>query len=196
MDLVRLLEVRGHLRQELVRAHPDIDREPQAGLDLVLEARGDLHGVPAPAPEAHIEKTLINGKLLEHRRIAPANGDEPLGTALVPFPVAVDNDQLRTFPQCHRHRHGRPDAQLLRGHRRGCDDTPPVARIPGNDRRNQPDVLPAFPHDFHRRPAEEGGVHIDMEDDAGHDGGRPAIRRRASGTSPGACRSRRRPRPR
>ena len=169
MDLVRLLEVRGHLRQELVRAHPDIDREPQAGLDLVLETGGDVHGVAAPAPEAHVQEALVDGKLLQYRRIAPADGDETLGAALVPLPVAADDDQLRALPQRHRHRHGRPDAQLLGGHRRGRDDAPPVARIPRHNRRDLSDVLPSFHDELHRRPAEEGGVHVDMEDDAGQD---------------------------
>ena len=193
MDLVRLLEVRGHLRQQFVRAHPDIDREPQAGFDLVLEAGGDVHGVAAPAPETHVQEALVDGKLLQHRGIAPADGDEALGAALVPLPVAADDDQLRAFPQRHRHRHRRPDAQLLGGHRRGRDDAPPVARVPRHDGRHKPDVLPPFHDDLHRRPAEEGGIHVDMENDAGHDG-EPAIRR-PWGTLPGACRSRRRPRP-
>ena len=193
MDLVRLFEVRGHLRQEFVRTHPDIDRESQAGLDLVLEAGSDLLRVLVPAPEAHVQETLVDGELLQHRRIAPADGNEPFRAAFVPLPVAADDDQLGIDPQRHRHRHGRPDAQFLRGHRRGCDDAPPVTRIPGHDRRHEPDVLAAFRHDLHRRPAEEGGVHVDMEDDPGHGSG-PAIRRLA-GPSPGACRSRRRPHP-
>ena len=167
MDLVRLLEVRGHLRQELVRAHPDIDREPQAGFDLVFETGGNLHRIPRSEAEAHVNETLIDGKLLEHRGIAPADGDKPLGAALVPLPVAVDDDQLRALPQRHRHRHRRPDAQLLRGHRRGRDDAPPVARVSGHDRRHLPDILSPFHDQLHRRPAEEGGVHVDMENDAG-----------------------------
>jgi hypothetical protein len=167
MDLVRFLEVGGHFRQELVRAHPDIDRKTEFFLDFVLEAGGHFRRVLRPEPVAHVDEALIDGKLLQDRGIAPAYVDEPLRTALVPFPVAADQDQVRDGAERHRHRRGNLDAELFRRNGRRRDDAATVLRIPGDHRGDEPEILAPFHDELHRRPGEEGGVHVDMEDDAG-----------------------------
>ena len=43
-----------------------------------------------------------------------------------------------------------------------------VLLLPGKLLSHQPDVRFSLTHHLHRRPAEECGVYVDMEDDAGH----------------------------
>ena len=65
MYLVRLLEVRGHLRKELVGADANVHRKAQRMLDLILQLRRHRYGIFRCAAKAHINKTLIDGELLQ-----------------------------------------------------------------------------------------------------------------------------------
>ena len=78
MHLIRLLKVRGHLGQELVRADTHVHREAKRVLNLVLQLSRHSHCIFWRTAQAHVNEALINGELLQHRRIGPANSDEAL----------------------------------------------------------------------------------------------------------------------
>ena len=167
MHLVRLLEIGGHLCKEFVGADAHIHGEAQPGFDLVFEPGGHFHCIFRSAAKAHVDEALIDGELLQHRGITAAYGDKTLRAGFVPCPVATDDDQLRVRAKRHRHWLRRLDAEFFG--RDGCcrNDAPAVVGVSGYYRGHQPDVRLSFTHHLHRRPAEECGVHIDMEDDAG-----------------------------
>ena len=66
VHLVRLLEVRSHLCEELVGADTHIHREPQRVLNLVFQLRGHRNCILRRTAKAHINKTLIDGELLQN----------------------------------------------------------------------------------------------------------------------------------
>ena len=166
MDLVGLLEVRGHLCEQLVGPDAYVDREAQTAVDLILEARRDGDGILPGATEGHVQEALVDAELLQDRGVTPADPDESLGTAPVPFPVTPDDDQRRTFAQGHRDGFGRLYAEFLGRDRRRGDYAPPVGRVSGDDGRNLADVGKAVLYPFDSGPGEEGGIDVDMEYDA------------------------------
>ena len=168
MDLVRLLEVRGHLRQQLVGTDSDIDRESQFRMDSVLQFHSHGHRVLAIQAETHIDEAFINGELFQHRGVTPAYIHKRVRALPVPGPVSPHDSEIRAGAQSHCHRLG-----CLYSHffgRNGCGghNAPPVGRVSGNYRRYKTYVLIALLKQLHSRPAEEGGVHIDMEYNPSH----------------------------
>ena len=169
MYLVRLLKVRGHLGQELVGANAHVHRKAQRALDLFLQLSGLNDRIFRRAAQAHIDEALIDGELLQHRRIRSANGNKAIRALFVPRPVSPDDDQLRTLPECHRDGFGNTDAQLLGRNGRGRDNAPPVGRIPRHHRGNQPDIRLPLPYQLGGRPAHKGTVDVDMKNNPGQE---------------------------
>ena len=66
-----------------------------------------------PVAQTHVYEALIDGELLQYRRVLSAYLYEFLRTSAVPVPVSLDYDEIGTFPQCHRRRFGGLDADLL-----------------------------------------------------------------------------------
>ena len=105
---IRLLKVTRHLGQDLVRGYSDVYSKTQSIADLilympcraervrltVLDLRSEqMRGV------SHIEKSLINGYLLDFIRIFFQNTDKISGVLAVCRPVTRNEDQLRTLLQ-------------------------------------------------------------------------------------------------
>ena len=176
MHLVGLLKIRGHLGQQLVGPDTDIHGKPQPGLDLIFQPRGNLCRVAAAASERHIDEAFIDAELLEDGTVSAADRNEGVGALLVPMPVAPHDDQLRILPKRHRQGLCGPDPQLFGRNRCGGDDASPVVRVARHHRRHQPDVGLAFLDELDRRPAQESGVDVDMENDARHRSKRPRVR--------------------
>ena len=101
--------------------------------------------------------------MLLYRRVLAADLYESFRASSVPLPVTLDDDKVWTFPQCHRNRFGRLDADLLG--RDGCrrDDAAAVAGVSGDDRRDKTDILMPALHQLHCRPAQKGRVDVNME---------------------------------
>ena len=168
MDLIRLLEVGGHLREQLIGADAHINGKTQPGLDFILQLRSHVHRIIRLTAQRHIDEALIDAELLQYGRISAADGNEALRALFVPLPIASHDDQLRTGAKRHRHRRCHLHPQLLGRNGRSRNDTAAVRWVTRHHGRNLPDVLLAFTHHFHRHPRDEGGVNIDMENDAGH----------------------------
>ena len=93
VDLIRFLEVGGHLGQQFVGADSYIYREAQGVPHLVFQPGGHLHRVVPLAAEAHVYKALIDTELLQDGGVASANANEPFRALLVPHPVSADDHQ-------------------------------------------------------------------------------------------------------
>lgn len=65
MDLVRFLEVRGHLGQQFIGPYTDIDSNPELLLDFIFQRLRHFRRVFPVEPECHVNETFIDGKLLK-----------------------------------------------------------------------------------------------------------------------------------
>ena len=64
MHLIRLLKVRGHLGQELIRTDAHVHRDSKRVLNLVLQLSCHSYRILRCAAQAHVNEALINGELL------------------------------------------------------------------------------------------------------------------------------------
>ena len=84
MHLVRLLELPGHLRQQLVAGDSYVHREAQGVPDLVLQPVGRLYGASEQALRpGHIRKGLIDAVLLHRIRVSAQDFHESRGIPCV-----------------------------------------------------------------------------------------------------------------
>ena len=90
MDLVWLLEIGSHLRQQFVGPDSDVHGESQSGLDFILQPGCQLYGILPVASERHVDEALIDAELLQDGRVGAAYSYEAFGTLLVPLPIASD----------------------------------------------------------------------------------------------------------
>lgn len=65
MDLVRFLEVRGHLGQQFIGPYTDIDSNPELLLDFIFQRLRHFRRFFPVEPECHVNETFIDGKLLK-----------------------------------------------------------------------------------------------------------------------------------
>ena len=163
MDLVRLFEVGGHLGEQLVRTYANVYGKSQLGVNLVLKPRRNFHGILLVEPEAHVDEAFVNRELLKHWGVASADVHKPVRALLVPRPVSADYDKVGVGAQRHADWLGGLDPEFLCRHRGSCDYAPAVGGVTGHNRRDEPDVRPAFRQKLYRAPTEERGVYIYMK---------------------------------
>ena len=68
-------------------------RKPQRVLNLVHQLRRNR--ILRCTAKAHVYEALIDGELLQHRRVEPANGNKAFRTLFIPLPVPSHNDKVR-----------------------------------------------------------------------------------------------------
>ena len=195
VDLIRLLEVGGHLREERVARDTDIDREAEGVADLVLDEHRGIHreckrpefgGLLATqcprddlledgAPDhllgaGHVEEGFIDGELLDDRGILVQDLDEGCGVCAVGLEVGGHEDEGGAELEGLHHRHRRPDAVTLRREGACRDDAVAGFHVTADGRRDRAEVegCRILAEALHRGPAEKRGVDIDMKDRAVH----------------------------
>ena len=155
MYLVGLLELRGHLRQQLVRSDSNIDCESESRLYLILQSSRYVYRVFSPVTQTHVDEALIDGELLQDGGVLTTYLNESLRTASIPVPVALNHNEVLAFPQSHADRLSSLDSDFL-GRDRGCsDDAPPVIGIAGDYGWHKTNVLIALLQKLHGSPTQE-----------------------------------------
>ena len=170
VDLVGLFKVGGHLGQQPVGGHADVDGEPQFPPHPLPDGAGRLQRRAEQGPGAgHVQERLVDAVLLHIGGIVPQNGDQGLAVLHVPVEIRRRDDELRALEPGREQAFPRMDAEgfgraalgqhhavalfLVAAHRRG--------------HRAQIESLP-LPQQLERRPGQERRVHIHMEIDLVH----------------------------
>ena len=195
VDFIRLLEVRGHLREERVARDPDIDREAEGVADLVLDEHRGIHGEckrPEPgglfaaqcprddlledrAPDrllgaGHVEEGFIDGELFDDRGVLVQDLDEGRGAGAVGLEVGGHEDEGGAALEGLHDGHRGADAVALRREGACGDDAVAGFYVAADGGRNRTEVdgCRILAEALHRGPAEKRGVDIDMKDRAVH----------------------------
>ena len=162
---VRFLKIGGHFCAELISSHPHVDGKAQLVPDFVLDLMRQRNriGIGDPGP-GKIAEELVDGKLLYHRSVAPADILECLRAGGVELEIRRRDRQGRAFPQRHGKRLSSFYLVFFRGYRLRQHDAAPGLRVPANAGRDQAQIVPAVFDPPRRLPGKKGAVHIDMKD--------------------------------
>ena len=141
VDAIRLLEIRGHLSQQLVGGDADVDGKAQLVADRILDEGGGFQGRPVQEAGArHIGKGFVDGDLLDDRGKTGEGFDEGAGAAAVQVVAGRYAHQIRAFAQGVHDRFAGDDAVLFSRDGLGQDDAAAFFPVAADDRGDRTQV--------------------------------------------------------
>ena len=193
MHLIRLPEVGGHLREQLVTRDADVHRKAELLPDPLLQLPGQQHrpvldftlprGVDLrrqpdriEGPDAvrecarHIEEGLVDAVLLDGVRVLLQDFDHRPARVTVERVVRRDDDELRALPPRIHDGLAGLNMIFLRRNRLREDDPVALTLVAAHRARNRTKIQRAaeMVNPIARLPAEKCRIHIDMKDNPLH----------------------------
>lgn len=164
---IRLLEIRGHLGQQLVGGHADVDGEAQLVPDALPDPVGHLQGLPEEMDGlGHVEENLIDAEFLMIRGVGLQKLHHPVGALDIVVKAGGYHGQLRTFAQGLSQGFAGGDPVLLGEGGLGQHDAVAALGIAAHGRGDGAQVqgLRVRVQPVHGLPAEKCRVYINMKD--------------------------------
>ena len=169
MYLIGLFKIGCHLCQKLVRGYPYIHGKSQFPVNSVFDLtcrcdriRINLHG------SGHVQKHLINGKRLHHRRIRRTDAFKSLRATIVQGEIRRYTHQIRALLQGKSHRF--PCLNPIFFCRDGFRHYNPCSllRVTADAGRNLPQIWQTLFYSFSCFPGKESTIHIHMKNQPLH----------------------------
>ena len=169
MNLVGLFKIACHFRQEPVGAYSHVDGKAKGFIDFILNLMRQCYWIRIQVGSpCHIQEAFIDGKLLYHRCIFPANIHKRLGALAVQGSIRMDEHQVRALSKCHGHRLSGSHSIGLGRYRLCHNDAGSLILITAYCRWNQAKIRLALLDPVYCRPGQKCTIHIYMKNQSFH----------------------------
>ena len=168
MGPVRLLEVAGHFCQQFIAGNTHVDGKTQLFSDSIADlTRKYQCSLPVfrPDPVREVEKSLIDGHLLEERCVLCQDIHKRVGIFPVGLKIRRDKDQVGTLLQCLDNRLARLDTIFFGRNGFGRNDPVTGLDISSHCRGNRAQIYGSgiFLQALKGRPRQKSRIHIHMK---------------------------------
>ena len=139
--LVGLFKIARHFCQQLVAGDADVYREAKLPPDALAQTIRSHHRRAEQTGRAgHIDPRLVDGKLLDRRRICPQQRDETPRGGHVQLVIRLGNDKIRALLKRLSKRLAGLDAEFLRRSALGKNDAVTRFFVARDHRRHAPQI--------------------------------------------------------